>query len=249
MPDISRGPQDEPPRGAPLRGEHRATPSGTTGDDLYDVSEPPAKLPASEGAQKPSGASEDAWAQPGGGSSGGSTGWYMAKRGGHPEGPMDLAELRRRALAGQLHPSDIVWREGMPDWIEARGVGELFGPATTAAGPPPTPPGRATPSPSPATIGPEIVWQHLNAVFARPVVYRVVGRISAALGALTLAVSIVLAFIGLKWFTGAVLFAILFLLGEAAAAILERLPAATPAAQPPAEKPASAGEAANAPLR
>jgi hypothetical protein len=41
-------------------------------------------------------------------------------------GPVTDDELRRMADAGTLGPNDLVWRDGMADWAEARSVGILF---------------------------------------------------------------------------------------------------------------------------
>lgn len=59
---------------------------------------------------------------------------------------MSVAELRQLAAAGDLAAGDLVWREGMPDWVTAAsvGIGEAAPPpvpskpATTAT-PPPAP--------------------------------------------------------------------------------------------------------------
>lgn len=43
-------------------------------------------------------------------------------------GPVTEDELKRLATDGQLKPSDLVWRDGMPDWVEARTVSVLYPP-------------------------------------------------------------------------------------------------------------------------
>lgn len=42
------------------------------------------------------------------------------------QGPVTELELRRLAMDGKLKPSDLVWKDGMPDWIEARTVDSIF---------------------------------------------------------------------------------------------------------------------------
>jgi GYF domain 2 len=42
------------------------------------------------------------------------------------QGPVTELELRRLARDGKLKPSDLVWKDGMPDWVEARTVDSLF---------------------------------------------------------------------------------------------------------------------------
>jgi len=43
-------------------------------------------------------------------------------------GPVTEDELKRLATDGQLKPADLVWRDGMVDWVEARTVSVLFPP-------------------------------------------------------------------------------------------------------------------------
>ena len=51
--------------------------------------------------------------------------WYYAQ-GNVPKGPVSAAEIKRLATAGDLAPSDLVWKEGMTDWSEASSAKELF---------------------------------------------------------------------------------------------------------------------------
>ena len=56
--------------------------------------------------------------------------WYYA----HDDqrfGPVSTVELKRLAERGQLAKVDLVWREGMPDWVEASHVKGLFSPAAS----------------------------------------------------------------------------------------------------------------------
>ena len=57
--------------------------------------------------------------------------WYYGD-GEQRHGPVSLHDLRRLALAGQLQPSDLVWRQGMAEWAAAADVDRLLpaGPAT-----------------------------------------------------------------------------------------------------------------------
>jgi hypothetical protein len=52
--------------------------------------------------------------------------WFYAER-GQQRGPVSFEELQAMAAAGQLRPSDLVWREGLPEWIPASTQPELFG--------------------------------------------------------------------------------------------------------------------------
>jgi len=54
------------------------------------------------------------------------TKWYVA-RNGVQSGPIDDATLRAQAQRGELQPGDLVWRDGMPEWLAATQVLELAG--------------------------------------------------------------------------------------------------------------------------
>ena len=51
--------------------------------------------------------------------------WYYA-RGNKQMGPVSAVELKRLAAVGDLHPDDLVWREGLTEWAPARSVRGLF---------------------------------------------------------------------------------------------------------------------------
>lgn len=52
-------------------------------------------------------------------------------RNGQQLGPVSSADLQRLAAAGQLSPTDMVWREGLPNWMPASKISALW-PAGTA---------------------------------------------------------------------------------------------------------------------
>jgi hypothetical protein len=60
--------------------------------------------------------------------------WYYTM-GGQQQGPVPLDHLKHWLTGGQLQPTELVWREGMPNWIAASQVPELqgFAPATSGA--------------------------------------------------------------------------------------------------------------------
>src|SRR2546421_619086 len=58
--------------------------------------------------------------------------WFYTER-GQQAGPVSELELRQLAAAGRLQESDLVWREGMPQWS----------PVTTVPGLLPEPAARA----------------------------------------------------------------------------------------------------------
>lgn len=66
--------------------------------------------------------------------------WYYLID-GEQIGPVPTADLKELAETGVLHPSDLVWKEGMPDWKPAAQV-----PGLLSAQPPPVRPGMHRPS-------------------------------------------------------------------------------------------------------
>jgi len=42
------------------------------------------------------------------------------------QGPVSEAQLRELAADGTLKPADLVWKDGMPDWVDARTIPGLF---------------------------------------------------------------------------------------------------------------------------
>ena len=52
--------------------------------------------------------------------------WYYAKD-GKQEGPVSAAQLRHLASAGKLDPTDMVFKIGSKDWVEASTISGLFG--------------------------------------------------------------------------------------------------------------------------
>lgn len=51
--------------------------------------------------------------------------WYYSKD-GLQMGPVSLEELSVKAKGGEILPSDLVWREGMADWLALARVPELM---------------------------------------------------------------------------------------------------------------------------
>ena len=67
--------------------------------------------------------------------------WYYSVDGGR-EGPVSAGELKKKADAGAIKATDLVWKDGMADWVPAKSIKGLF--AAGAAGAAAT--GSATPS-------------------------------------------------------------------------------------------------------
>ena len=55
--------------------------------------------------------------------------WYYSVDGDR-QGPIGGAELKKLAEAGTLKPTDLVWKDGMADWVQARSIKGLFGAGT-----------------------------------------------------------------------------------------------------------------------
>ena len=83
--------------------------------------------------------------------------WYYAK-GNRQLGPVSSTELKQLAESGQLVPDDLVWREGMVEWISANKVKGLFAapveePARVESPPEHSPPVESPPVQSPPAGG------------------------------------------------------------------------------------------------
>jgi hypothetical protein len=61
------------------------------------------------------------------------TEWFYTENGQQAAAPVSAAELKRLATAGQLQPTDMVWREGMANWVTAGTIKELFPQSRTTA--------------------------------------------------------------------------------------------------------------------
>ena len=51
--------------------------------------------------------------------------WYYSKN-NQRQGPISAEQLKQLATSGQLQPSDLVWKEGMGQWVEGRKIKGLF---------------------------------------------------------------------------------------------------------------------------
>ena len=78
--------------------------------------------------------------------------WYYSQ-GGQRQGPIAFDKLKELAASGQLGPTDLVWKEGMSQWAEAKSLKELFpiAPATSGQLPPTLPAAAPVIPPIPAT--------------------------------------------------------------------------------------------------
>lgn len=137
-------------------------------------------------------------------------------------GPMSITELRELIRTRQLSPTDLVWHEGMPAWGVAGDTPE-FADLSPVVG---------------TALGPTAVVQRRNAwneirqwlsgdpyvICSQPRFFRICGRTAGVLALITLLGSLLLWYWGKTWFIGVVGLCLVFLLGEAIAAVLECLP-------------------------
>lgn len=72
--------------------------------------------------------------------------WWYSK-GDERQGPYTSAELKALVAGGQVTPTDMVWKEGLANWVQASSVNGLFA-GNVSAPPPVLPPtqGSATPA-------------------------------------------------------------------------------------------------------
>ena len=73
--------------------------------------------------------------------------WYYMHQ-GRQIGPVSEEDLRGRIAAGQLSRGDVVWKNGMANWVAVEKVTDLLPPTRTA--PPPVP--AVTPRPAPPPV-------------------------------------------------------------------------------------------------
>lgn len=57
--------------------------------------------------------------------------WHVG-RGGQSTGPYSTEQLREMAVRGKIVPGDLVWKEGMAEWVDCATIQGLF-PATAAS--------------------------------------------------------------------------------------------------------------------
>jgi hypothetical protein len=70
--------------------------------------------------------------------------WYYAQN-GQQAGPVSASQLQQLARSGQIQATDLVWKEGLAQWVQAKAIKGLF-PAQAE----PVPVAQATPVPAPA---------------------------------------------------------------------------------------------------
>jgi hypothetical protein len=62
--------------------------------------------------------------------------WFYTQN-GQQCGPVDFPQLQGLAASGSIHPSDLIWKQGMPNWAAASTIAGIF---QAPPSPPPAPP-------------------------------------------------------------------------------------------------------------
>jgi hypothetical protein len=83
--------------------------------------------------------------------------WHYTQNGQPAAAPVSMAELKQLAASGRLKPTDMVWKDGMPNWTQAGSIPELFAapgaPAPRGPAPAPAPVQRAPAPGAPMDVG------------------------------------------------------------------------------------------------
>ena len=96
--------------------------------------------------------------------------WYYSKN-GTQLGPVEEVELRAKLASGEISAADLVWKDGMPDWLAASRVAELAPLTTLPSVNPPmaggvqnspySPPVSQMPAPYRGPDFPNYLWQSI----------------------------------------------------------------------------------------
>jgi hypothetical protein len=76
--------------------------------------------------------------------------WYLARGGQQRVGPLTSQQLKQMAASGQITSNDLVWKDGMAQWVPASQVKGLVG-----GGSGPSPAFTNAPAPQPETAASE----------------------------------------------------------------------------------------------
>ncbi len=84
--------------------------------------------------------------------------WYYLKH-GEQKGPVSSEFITELAKSGQLQRTDLVWTEGMQDWLPAESAPDIAFPSVVP------PPGSTIPGQPAETVPNYLVWSILSTVF------------------------------------------------------------------------------------
>jgi uncharacterized membrane protein len=91
--------------------------------------------------------------------------WHYVQN-GQACGPVETSALQALLQNGSLGPDNLVWKQGMQDWIPARSVADFGISGAQGAAPPPIPPLSLPPKVPAAAMGPDAIDIQHNKVFA-----------------------------------------------------------------------------------
>lgn len=86
--------------------------------------------------------------------------WYYSKN-GTQLGPVEESDLRGKIASGEISSTDLVWKEGMTDWLPSARVPDLAGVAAVVAPAPPHYTEQNSPYTSPVTPVPGVVGANI----------------------------------------------------------------------------------------
>jgi len=87
--------------------------------------------------------------------------WHYSVNGAR-RGPVTTTQLKAQVESGVVRANDLLWREGLPAWVEAGTIPELFPPSALVK--PPVP----MPAPIPVAPAPPMSIQSVQPIPARP---------------------------------------------------------------------------------
>lgn len=61
--------------------------------------------------------------------------WYYARQGADRQGPVPESEIRLLIAQGQLHGTDLLWRDGLPAWVPLNTLAEFQATPSSPAAP------------------------------------------------------------------------------------------------------------------
>jgi hypothetical protein len=142
------------------------------------------------------------------------TGWYVGRLGRSHEGPYSRKVLRLKADLGELLPEDLLWSPGLPGWVPARDIQDLFPAHADNVRVPPLP---WEERPDLRTTARLLMQKRLS-----PQTLRILGRFLLGLATMIACVSLLLVFWQITWFSGAIWLLLTSVVCEIGASVLER---------------------------
>jgi len=113
--------------------------------------------------------------------------WYYSKN-GQQVGPVSDFDIQAKAKSGEILPTDLVWKEGMPDWKPLSQMPELLGGGSAVIPAAQNPGGGQIPLPQPTAYTsrnthphiPNYLWQSIVVTVLCCLPFGVVGIVYAS---------------------------------------------------------------------